>query len=480
MTNTSLYNRSLFWFRRDLRDYDNTGLAAALNNSNEVFCVFIFDRKILDQLPTRKDRRVDFIYQSILQLADALKSKGGSLIVLYGDAVEEIEKLAKKLDVQAVFTNKDYEPFAGQRDGEVQELLSQLNIRFHSHKDQVIFEEQEVLNKSGKPFTVFTPYKITWLKKISNKNLSASDVDVLASRLSKKNKSIIPSLKDMGFEETNIHDVLPAGMNGAQKLFEDFQSRMNAYKTSRDFPAIKGVSHLSTHLRFGTISIRELVKASLAEQNEGGQIWLSELIWRDFYFQILYNFPYVVEGAFKEPYNNIHWGNDESLFKAWCNGETGYPLIDAAMKQINETGYMHNRLRMVTASFLTKDLLIDWRWGEKYFADNLNDYDLAANNGGWQWAASTGCDAQPYFRIFNPITQSIKFDSKGEFIKRLLPVLKNVPDKYIHAPWTMPPNEQKTIGMIVGRDYPLPIVDHAESRYKALALYQAARSKQNE
>ena len=476
MTNTILYNRSLFWFRRDLRDYDNTGLAAALNNSNEVFCVFIFDRKILDELSTKQDRRVDFIHQSISELAHSLEKKGGALIVRYGDAVEEIKKLVSELNIEAVFTNKDYEPFAYQRDETVETLLQDQDIKFHHYKDQVIFEEKEILNKSGKPFTVFTPYKNAWLKRVSGDDLLVRDSDKLAHRLSNETKEKILSLKEIGFEKTNVSEILPAGMGGAQKLFDDFQSRMHSYKKARDFPAVKGVSYLSVHQRFGTISIRELVRAALSEHNQGGETWLSELIWREFYFQILANFPHVVKSAFKPQYDSLRWENDKQLFKAWCNGETGYPLVDAAMKQINQTGYMHNRLRMVTASFLTKDLLIDWHWGEKYFADHLNDYDLAANNGGWQWAASTGCDPQPYFRIFNPITQSEKFDPQGKFIRRYLPILKNVPDKYIHAPWTMPIKEQKSIDMLIGRDYPMPIVDHSEARNKALMLYQEVRS----
>jgi deoxyribodipyrimidine photo-lyase len=283
----------------------------------------------------------------------------------------------------------------------------------------------------------------------------------------------------MGFETTNIKSILRCGMSGAAQLRDNFINRIADYKDTRDFPAVKGVSYLSTHNRFGTISIRELATVAHAEtlrrKNIGAETWLAELIWRDFYFQILWHSPHAAVSAYKPEYDQLVWQNDESLFAAWCDARTGYPIIDAAMRQLNQTGYMHNRLRMIVASFLTKDLLIDWRWGEKYFADNLNDFDLSANNGGWQWAASTGCDAQPYFRIFNPITQSERFDPKGKFIRHYIPELSNLPDKFIHAPWTLPPLGAQTTSFLLGRDYPAPIVDHAVQREKALAMYKAAR-----
>lgn len=273
------------------------------------------------------------------------------------------------------------------------------------------------------------------------------------------------------------------GSVGADKLLQDFLPRIARYKDARDLPAVKGVSYLSVHNRFGTVSIRRLASLAYAEvvrgTGIGAETWLNELVWRDFYFQIIWHHPHAAKGAFRPEYDALQWPNDETLFRAWCDARTGYPIIDAAMQQINQTGYMHNRLRMIVASFLTKDLLIDWRWGEKYFADNLIDFDLSANNGGWQWAASTGCDAQPYFRIFNPVTQSERFDAEGKFIRRYLPALAKVPNKFIHAPWTMPPLDQQAAGCIIGRDYPAPIVDHAVQREKALSLFGAVKKLAN-
>jgi deoxyribodipyrimidine photo-lyase len=284
----------------------------------------------------------------------------------------------------------------------------------------------------------------------------------------------LPSLAELGFEATNLRALhIEPGARGAHAALQDFLPRIDRYDETRDLPAVRGVSYLSVHNRFGTLSIRKLARLARERRSHGAATWLNELIWRDFYFQILYHFPHAAESAFKPRYDKLSFKNKHLHFTAWCEAKTGYPLVDAAMRQINQTGYMHNRLRMIVASFLVKDLLIDWRWGEKYFADNLNDFDLAANNGGWQWAASTGCDAQPYFRIFNPVTQSQRFDAQGKFIRRYLPELANVPDKYLHAPWTLPPLEQQAAGCVIGRDYPGPIVDHDTARREALALYKS-------
>ena len=281
----------------------------------------------------------------------------------------------------------------------------------------------------------------------------------------------------MGFARTNLSEMrLPTGMSGGKMLFAEFENRMQHYQDARNFPAVKGVSYLSVHLRFGTVSVRHFARQARNQANAGAGSWLNELIWRDFYFQILHHHPHVAEGqAFKAEFGDLQFPNDTRLFKAWCQGQTGYPLVDAAMRQINQTGFMHNRLRMVAASFLVKDLLIDWRWGERYFADHLIDFDFSANNGGWQWAASTGCDAQPWFRIFNPITQSEKFDTAGKFIRKYVPELANCNDKEIHAPWLIPPLRQQSINMVIGKDYPAPVVDHASQRVLALALYKSAR-----
>jgi len=472
-------DRALFWFRRDLRDHDNAGLYHALKSAKQVWCVFVFDREILDVLPSRRDRRVEFIWHSIQELDAALRNAGGGLIVRHAKARDAIPALAAELKVDAVFTNHDYEPAAIARDEQVRDALKTLGIAFHTFKDTVIFEKDEVLTLAGGTFSVFTPYKNAWLKKLAEGGgfyQREYPVAKYAKALAKPPADSIPSLEDMGFESANIRDTgLTTGMSGAAELLKDFTKRIADYKVARDFPAVKGVSYLSAHNRFGTVSIRELVTQALKGKGEGAATWLSELVWRDFYFQILWHHPHAATSAFKREYDAIRWPNDKRLFAAWCEARTGYPIIDAAMRQIAQTGYMHNRLRMIVASFLTKDLHIDWRWGEKYFADNLNDFDLTANNGGWQWAASTGCDAQPYFRIFNPVTQSERFDPQGKFIRRYLPELAKVPDKFIHAPWTLPPLEQQAADCVIGRDYPAPVVDHAVAREKALELYAVVK-----
>ena len=468
------YSKSLVWFRRDLRDYDHAALYHALKSSAQVYCVFVFDTDILDCLCDKADRRVEFIWHSVNELKHALQAKGGDLIVLHGQAQHEIVKLAVTLKVNAVFTNHDYEPNAIQRDDFVCGELKQHDVAFHHYKDQVIFEKNEVLNLAGKPYGVFTPYKNMWLKTVNDFFIKPYPVDHYQKNLSKAFENTIPSLESMGFTTTNLTSMrLPTGMQGGLSLFDDFKARMSRYKEARDFPAIKGVSYLSVHLRFGTVSVRHLAREAMQAANVGAQGWLNELIWRDFYFQILHHNPQVAMGrAFKDEFNALPFPNDETLYKAWCDGNTGYPLVDAAMRQLNTTGFMHNRLRMVAASFLVKDLLIDWRWGEQYFAQKLIDFDLSANNGGWQWAASTGCDAQPWFRIFNPITQSERFDANGKFIRKYVPELANCNDKEIHAPWLMPPLRQQLIHVMIGDHYPPPVVDHAKQRTLALSLYK--------
>jgi len=475
---TPRYTKSLVWFRRDLRDYDHAALYHALKHSAQVYCTFIFDTGILDKLTDKHDRRVEFIWESVKELKSALQEKGGDLIVLHGDAKSEIHQLAKQLQVEAVFTNHDYEPEAIARDLHVAGQLQNNGIAFHHFKDQVIFEKDEVLSITGKPYSVFTPYKNMWLKNINDFYLSAYPVDRYAKRLAKtdgdQDLGKLMSLESLGFERTNLSALrLPAGMSGAALLFTEFENRMQRYKEARDFPGIKGVSYLSVHLRFGTASIRHLARVAMQAGNAGGETWLSELIWRDFYFQILHHHPHIAEGkAFKAEFESLPFPNNPDYFKAWCEGKTGYPLVDAAMRQLNNTGFMHNRLRMVTASFLVKDLLVDWRWGERYFAEKLIDFDLSANNGGWQWAASTGCDAQPWFRIFNPTTQSERFDANGRFIRKYVTELNQCNDKEIHAPWLMTAERQSTINVIIGRDYPQPIANHSIQRDLALSLYK--------
>jgi deoxyribodipyrimidine photo-lyase len=469
---------ALVWFRRDLRDYDHAALYHALKSHPRVYCAFCFDTEILDALPSRADRRVEFLWRSVQELDAALRGRGGGLIVLHGRAREEIPPLAVRLGVRAVYANGDYEPAATDRDAAVARALAAAGIELHTFKDQVIFEKDEVLTAAGSPYTVFTPYKRTWLKKLDRFYLQPYPVQKYVRSLAVPPDARCPTLADLGFEPTHLREVpVPTGMSGAQRLLADFLDRIRAYHERRDYPAAKGPSYLSVHLRFGTVSIRELAGRAHAEGGKGAETWLAELVWRDFYFAVLHHFPHVVGHAFKRELEGVAFENDAGKWRAWCAGRTGYPLVDAALRQINQTGTMHNRLRMVAASFLVKDLHVDWRWGERYFADHLNDFDLAANNGGWQWAASTGCDAQPYFRIFNPVTQSKRFDPDGKFIRRYLPELARVPDKHVHAPWAMRPVDQEAAGCVIGRDYPAPIVDHDRARRITLERYRRAAGK---
>ncbi len=477
------YASGLVWLRRDLRTHDNTALNTALQLCERVYCAFVFDTDILTPLP-RQDRRVEFIRESLVEVDASLRALSAQphagLIVLQGRAEEEIPKLAQALNAQAVFAGQDYEPQANARDEAVRRTLAHAGKALLLHKDHVIFEAREVLTQMGKPYGVFTPYMRAWLARLALH--PAPEVSLLSpERLALRPEAYrtpVPSLVAIGFTPSNLHALkIPTGATGARKLLGDFVTRMEHYEQTRNFPAIKGPSYLSVHLRFGTISIRQLVNLAYPRHlqgDEGASTWLGELVWRDFYAQILANFPHVATSAFKPEYDQIAWEEGpqaEALFAAWCAGQTGYPLVDAAMAQLNQTGYMHNRLRMVTGSFLVKHLGLDWRWGERYFAQILNDFDLSANNGGWQWVSSSGCDAQPYFRIFNPITQSEKFDADGKFIRRYLPQLAKLSPKAIHAPWLAKPLELAEAGLTLGKDYPLPIVDHARARARTLLRY---------
>ncbi len=484
------YAKGLVWLRRDLRLSDNAALYHALKTCEQVYCGFVFDTDILDPLPAN-DRRLSFIHASLQELQADLQKHGSELIVAHGPGVDRITQMAKHLHVEAVFTNHDFEPQAKQRDALALGALAHEGIMLHTFKDHVIFERDEVLTQAGRPFTVFTPYKKAWLKALTPFHCKAYQTEKFAASLaappaalpsSLRLGSRMFSLEEMGFEPidlTRLH--IQTGTSGAQALLQDFVKRMDNYQAARDFPAIKGPSYLSMHLRFGTVSVRELVRLAWPRAeagSEGAATWLSELVWRDFYQQILEHFPHAATQAFKPEYDRIQWEHGaaaKKAFQRWCDGQTGYPLVDAAMHQLNQSGYMHNRLRMVVASFLTKDLGIDWRWGERYFAEKLLDFDLAANNGGWQWAASSGCDAQPYFRIFNPITQSQRFDPKGQFIKRYLPQLEGLSAADIHAPWLAKPMELQSAGITLGKDYPMPIVDHAQARATTLERYAVVK-----
>ncbi|MCU0425181.1 MAG: DNA photolyase family protein [Candidatus Kapabacteria bacterium] len=430
----------IFWFRRDLRLSDNAGLYNALKTAQEqglrVLPLFIFDKAILDKLPDKRDRRVEFIHNALHEINIALKPHHSSLLVRYGFPLDVWQSLLQEYSIKAVFTNHDYEPYATERDAAIQTLLTTHGITFHTFKDQTIFEKSEILTGENRPYTVFTPYSRKWKGLLSEAHTQAYPVEQYASAFAEVSAPFpLPSLAEMGFEA--LSEPFPAKV-----LREDI---IRHYDRTRDFPAQQGTTRLSVHLRFGTVSVRECVRTA-REMNE---TWLNELIWRDFYMQILWHFPRIVEESFKPDYDRIQWRRDENDLRRWCDGTTGYPIVDAGMRELNSTGYMHNRVRMITASFLTKHLLLDWRWGERYFAQKLLDFDLAANNGGWQWAAGTGCDAAPYFRVFSPDAQTEKFDAKHDYIK------KWVPEFGTNA-------------------YPKPIVEHKFARERALATYKQA------
>ena len=466
---------ALVWFRRDLRDFDHAALHAALTLHPVVHCVFVFDTEILDALGSGADRRLTFIWDSVRELKTALEARGGGMFVLHGRAREEMPRLARSLGVGVVYVNRDYEPQAIARDAEVAERLRAAGIDFQPRKDQVIFELGEVRTLSGDAYSVFTPYRKAWLRNLEPRHFAPFEIDRFASRLAPAPNGPMPQLEALHFARAELP--LPAGMSGGALLWKAFRRRLVDYASLRDFPARAATSQLAVHLRFGTVSVRELVRRARTHHSAGAETWLSELIWREFYFAILAARPDVVDHAFRRAYDDLQWESDEAGFRAWCDGRTGYPLVDAAMRELNATGLMHNRLRMVSASFLVKDLGVDWRRGERYFAGKLFDYDLAANNGGWQWSASTGCDAQPWFRIFNPVTQSRRFDPEGAFIRRWVPELARVPDAHVHAPWDLGLHEQQAAGCVIGRDYPAPVVRHEEARQRTLARYGAVRAQ---
>lgn len=422
---------TLLWLRRDLRLHDNAALYYALKENKKVLPLFIFDTAILESLEDRKDRRVDFIHQALLHVSNQLATLGSSLLVLRGRPVD----LFKTLKPKSVYANHDYEPYAGQRDHLVEMELNKRGIPFKTYKDEVIFEKDEIVKPDGNPYTVFTPYSRKWKEKLNAFYVKSYPSEKYFNNLCQTPSLSIPSLSDIGF--------LATGEKYPDRLIKN--SIIEKYHEQRNFPAIQGTSRLSVHLRFGTVSIRKLVQVALKKS----ETWLNELIWRDFYQMILWHYPQVVTHSFKPAYDRIEWRNDPQEFAAWCEGQTGYPMVDAGMRELNETGFMHNRVRMIAASFLTKHLLIDWRWGEAYFAKKLLDYDLAANNGGWQWAAGSGCDAAPYFRVFNPQLQTDKFDPEKKYIKKWIAELES--DKY-----------------------PRPIVDHALARERAVRVYKSA------
>ncbi len=469
--------RALFWFRRDLRLDDNCALYRCLNENDQVIPIFIFDQAILNDLP-KHDKRVEFIWYCVQNIKKLLNPQGSDLVVHYGAAHDVIE-LARQFNVDAVYCNEDYEPSAIKRDLNAKAELEAFGVAFLSFKDSVIFAKKEILTQQDQPYHVYTHYKNSWRKRLESADYLSYPSLKLLHKFQECDPTPMLTLAQIGFEATGIGQAkIAQTTQHAEGLFEQFKiQKILDYKINREQPSVNGTSFLSVHLRFGTISIRKIIrevvklsKTLTGEQKESCETWLNELIWRDFYFQILFNYPHVVNLPFKKQYVDFPWHDNAKGFKQWCDGQTGYPLVDAAMAQLNTFGFMHNRLRMVTASFLIKLLLIDYRLGEAYFALKLLDFDLAANSGGWQWSASTGCDAQPFFRIFNPMTQSKKFDPEGLFIKKYLPIFAEIPAKYLHAPWEYR-TELLTYGITLGKNYPLPIVDYVQARQHALALF---------
>ena len=437
---------AIMWHRRDLRLHDNAALYHALKAGRPVLPLFIFDKDILDHLTDKRDRRVEFIYKEVLKMQDALQKMGSTLLVRYGRPLDIFRELADEYDITNVFANYDYEAYGKGRDAEVATYLESVGAGFHTYKDQAILDRDEVLTGAGKPYTVFGPYSRNWLSKL------AADPTYLASHptedymdaLFKTPPTPMVTLDDMGFE--------PLGENYPKPTVS--AELLATYQKMRDYPAERGTSELGIHLRFGTISIRALAR----QAQESSSTFLSELCWRDFYFQVLDHFPHVEQYAFRREYDKIQFLNKPEDIERWKNGQTGYPLVDAGMRQLNETGWMHNRVRMVVAGFCIKHLLIDWRIGEAYFAEKLRDFDLSANNGGWQWAAGSGTDAAPYFRVFNPTAQAEKFDSKGEYIRRWVPEYGNVPGQ--------------------SPQYPAPMIDHAFARQRVVEVYKAGLKKE--
>lgn len=424
---------NIFWFRRDLRLDDNAGLYYALKSGKPVLPLYIYDTNILSGLENKKDARVEFIYNSLNEIQASLQENGSSLITEHGTPMDVFKKLLQDYDVGSVFTNHDYEPYALDRDEKVGDLMLEHGISFVDFKDQVIFEKNEIVKDNGKPYTTFTPYCNKWKKSLQEIDIKKYRTEPFLNNFVKNVKPQILTLEDIGFQET--------GMTFPPKKFE--KEIIGNYGSYRDFPFRESTSRLGVHIRFGTISIRDITAKALNHS----EAWLNELIWREFFMMILFHFPYVIERSFKPEYDDIGWRNDEHEFGLWCEGRTGYPLIDAGMRELKHTGYMHNRVRMVAASFLVKNLLIDWRWGERFFADNLLDYELSSNNGNWQWVAGTGCDAAPFFRIFNPIIQQKKFDPDFAYIKKWVPGFGT-------------------------SSYPEPVVDLNYSRERAIETYK--------
>ena len=464
---------AVVWLRRDLRLHDHRPLQEAVLDGKHVQHVFVFDTNILDSLTNKQDRRVEFIHESIVALEKELVGLGGSLVVLYGDPVKVIPDFCKDHAISAVYVGRDQDPYGVERDGKVLGALTHLGVQWHSCDDHTVVAPTQALQPTGKPYVVFTPYFNRWRSVLQNylqdASVSLSDVAWLNIAGS------VPTLHAMGFSSVLNNAISgEGGERQAQKRWSVFKARrIEDYLETRDYPSVHSTSGLSVHFRFGTIAARQCVREVFGLAHEEGVLtWIKEIAWRDFYAQLLYHFPKTIQEPFQTRYDTLLWSTDAALFKAWATGKTGYPLVDAAQRQLVSTGFMHNRLRMVSASFFSKHLGLDWRLGEAFFAEHLNDYDAASNVGGWQWASSIGSDAQPYFRVFNPTLQSEKFDRDGTFIRQYCPELSLVPLKYVHAPALMTNEDQEAAGCMIGKDYPAPIVEHRKARLAAIDRFK--------
>ncbi len=483
--------RAIHWFRRDLRLADNAALTLALAEADEVIGLFILDPKLVDN-PKISQARLAFMYDSLRVLSKKLEAKGGRLIIRKGPIVPELLRVLKESQASHLYFNRDYTTYARHRDEAVEREIGEAGYTVRTAKDLVIFEKDEILTGNNSVYTIYSPFKRKWLERINQEPPYKAEPNLEKLTLKSEEARNLESLPVP--EKPDAPDqlletwYLPAGEDEGKRRLKEFAGVLaegkrpiiESYAGSRDLPGADRTSRLSPFLRFGLISPRMCYRAAInarersetTEPREGADTWIGELIWRDFYYQILWNFPYVAKRAFQNKFSELRWADNRDHFDAWKKGLTGYPIVDAGMRQLAATAWMHNRLRMITASFLTKDLLLNWQLGEAYFWERLVDGDQPSNNGGWQWSASTGTDAQPYFRIFNPISQSQKFDPQGLYIRRYVSELERVPDKYIHAPWEMPMSEQIKAGCIIGKDYPAPIVKHDEARQKALAMYK--------
>lgn len=469
--------KTLVWFRRDLRLHDHMALSYASQNSDEVYGVFVFDPNILNKIEDKSDHRVDFIHSSLREMNKKLSKSNAGIYLLHGEPEDLIPALAKELKVDQVCANRDYEDYAKQRDRKVAKKLSKDSIEFASFKDQVVFESSEIKTKEGSFYKVFTPYSRQWLKTMNSVEDAISERPVDLSKFAFKKKKGFSkelSLKDIGFSETD--ERRKRDVNGAGRL-KRFLRKVDKYHETRDLPDIDGTSQLSVYLRFGNLSVRELIRALGDIDSEGKKTWLNELVWRDFYSGFLDTHNYVEKNSYK--FASVEWTKNKKLLDAWKKGETGVPIVDAGMRQLNQTGWMHNRVRMIVGSYLTKIMLIDWKEGESYFGVKLVDYDLASNNGGWQWCASTGTDSVPYFRIFNPYTQAKRFDKEGRYIKKYVPELEALPAKYVHDPTMIDEKVEEKYGLRLDKDYPRPVMDYKAGREKALKTFKESSNEKN-